>query len=24
MPFEFVRYEKRGRIAYVTINRPRS
>src|SRR6266487_4416842 len=22
MPFEFVRYEKRGRIAYVTINRP--
>src|SRR5437879_9746250 len=23
MPFEFVRYEKRSRIAYVTINRPR-
>ena len=22
MPFEFVRYEKRNRIAYVTINRP--
>src|SRR5207247_8515684 len=22
MPFEFVRYEKRDRIAYVTINRP--